>query len=91
MKQNKTKICFGYKSNIAGRCYTICSQRNADKVDGSYIYLKRNLDLILYVHTNGDEFWLNGPTVFPVKVEVAELKMLDGFAGLLNMELADCN
>ena len=69
---------------IAGRCYTVCSLQLANQNDGTWIYLRQKLNLVLYVHTSGDEFWLNGANVFPVKVEIAELKIEDNYAGSFN-------
>jgi hypothetical protein len=45
--------------------------------------LRKKLNLVLYVPTGGDEFWLNGPSVFPVEVEIAQLKFEKEDAGKL--------
>jgi hypothetical protein len=78
---------------IAGRCYTVCSLQLANQNDGTWIYLRQKLNLVLYVHTSGDEFWLNGANDFPVKIEIAELKIEDNYAGSFNfkyLQLVPC-
>ena len=53
---------------VAGRCHTICNLRKYFKKIGPSFLLKINLNLVIFVHMEGDEFWLNGLSDFPINI-----------------------
>ena len=51
-----------------GRCYTVCNVRLWAKKFGPILHLKKEFDVRVFVHTDGDEFWLNGISEFPFEI-----------------------
>jgi hypothetical protein len=51
----------------------VCNQQIYSKKIGFHVLLKQNMNLMIFVHLEGDEFWLNGATDFPVNVESTRL------------------
>ena len=53
---------------VAGRCHTICNLHKYYKKIGPSFLLKTNLNLLIFAHMEGDEFWLNGLSDFPINI-----------------------
>ena len=47
-------------SLILGRCHTICSLTKWSKKFGPVLNIKPEINVKVFVHGNGNEFWLNG-------------------------------
>jgi hypothetical protein len=55
-------------SLFLGRCYTICSLKNWSKKFGPVLGVKPEVDVKVFVHGNGNEFWLNGLMEVPFDI-----------------------
>ena len=68
---------------LLGRCFTICNTLEWDKRNGPSVYLKRDIDVKVFIHKGGDDFWLNGasnipPTIVALNIEVNNQKGMAG-------------
>ncbi len=51
-----------------GRCYTVCSLKNWPKKFGPVLGVDPKVDVKVFVHGNGNEFWLNGLMEVPFEI-----------------------
>ena len=65
-----------YQDNLfLGRCFTICNNKKWAKKQGPNIYFKLDMDVKIFIHKRGEEFWLNGALYVPATITTTNIEI----------------
>jgi hypothetical protein len=81
--QNKSIFLIKKTMTLEGCCYTLCSLKKWRKMFGPYLNLKPGIDVKIYIHVYGNEFWLNGWMDFPfdIPIVIIDVTNTKGYIG----------